>query len=219
MKANLAKTAKRSFLAVEGLLYFWFLACDLCGVGDSTAVKFAAIALVTFAGLFAGNTPDGRIVSMALLFTVCADIFLLLLDRYYVLGVALFFVVQLVYTLRLAPAGKWGWAFVLRAVSAGFVATLSAPYGLMVALPAAYIVWFAINLMEGLRQALVQQTRSTILFAVGLLLFFCCDLCVGAHNLPLEILPTWMPSFAAVAMWAFYLPGQILILCSTPLWN
>lgn len=218
MKRNVAKTAKQCFLAVEGLFYLWFLTCDITGAGDSTLVKFAAIALVAFAGLFAGKTSNGRIVTKALLFTVCADVFLLLLNRYYALGVTLFLVVQLLYTLRLSPAGKRGLALLSRAIPAGFAFWVSAPYGLMIALPAAYIVWFALNLVDGLRQAAVRRERSAILFATGLLLFFCCDLCVGAHNLPSGILPGWMPGFAACAMWAFYLPSQLLILCSTSVW-
>ncbi len=213
------KMAKRCFLAAEGALYLTFLACDGFGIGDSTYVKFTAIALVAFAGLFAGKTPDGRLTTAALLLTVCADVFLLLWNRWYAVGVALFFAVQVLYTLRLTQAEKRGRALVLRAVPAGLAAAVAAPYGLLTALPAAYIVWFAINLAAGLRQAAVRRGRKDILFAVGLLLFFCCDLCVGAHNLPPEVLPVWLPGFAAVAMWAFYLPGQILILCSTPIWK
>ena len=46
------------------------------------------------------------------------------------------------------------------------------------------------------------------MFAIGLLLFTCCDICVGAWNLGL------LPGFTRIGMWLFYLPSQVLIVLS-----
>ena len=51
------------------------------------------------------------------------------------------------------------------------------------------------------------------LFVLGLVLFFCCDLCVGVHNAP-GLFPAGLTAFARVGMWLFYLPAQVLITLS-----
>ena len=50
------------------------------------------------------------------------------------------------------------------------------------------------------------------LFAIGLLLFILCDLCVGAYDLALYF--DYTLNFAQVGMWFFYLPSQVLIVLS-----
>ena len=51
------------------------------------------------------------------------------------------------------------------------------------------------------------------LFSWGLLLYFCCDLCVGVFNAA-QLFPRPLFQFAQVGMWMFYLPGQVLIALS-----
>ena len=51
------------------------------------------------------------------------------------------------------------------------------------------------------------------LFGAGLALFACCDLCVGLYNLAGAVPPAAY-AFARVGMWLFYLPSQVLIVCS-----
>ena len=75
------------------------------------------------------------------------------------------------------------------------------------------ILLFAVNLMQAVRLAHRCPSRKWKLFAAGLALFFCCDLCVGIHNLPNLGGPA-LHRFAQFAMWGFYLPGQCLIRAS-----
>lgn len=208
----MSRPVVRCFLALEGTLYTLFLAGDLLRAYDTTWLKFAAIVLVAAAGLLAGTGRENRLTTAALLLTPAADVFLLVLDAHYALGIALFLAVQLLYTLRLALcAGAAPWRAVLvRTVPALAAGAALARYG--AALPAAYIVWFAVNLADAVRLAAAQAEWSRVCFAVGLALFFCCDLCVGLHNLPV---PQGVAGFVRVAMWGFYLPGQVLILAST----
>ncbi len=197
------------FLAAEAVLYLSFLAFDLLSVHTqwSVWIKFISISLAAAAGLAVRE----RYVTPALVLTACADVFLLLLGRDYLVGIGLFLLVQALYTLRLVwPDGNVRAALAVRAVPAAAAALLCARSGAVECAAAAYIVWFAINLLHAIRKAHVTRERKPIRFAVGMALFFCCDLCVGLHNLPQNALS----GFAAIAMWAFYLPGQILILSS-----
>ena len=207
---------KKLFLAAEGALYTAFLTLDLIGVRGmlSTGFKFASIILVLLAGLTAIRTRDGKTVAAALALTAAADVFLLLLDRNYAVGILLFLCVQALYTVRLCALGRANLTLHLtaRAMLAGFAAFFAcARLGRIEMLAAAYIVWFFMNLAHSTALAAQMRKKRTLRFAAGLALFFLCDLCVGVHNLPTNALS----AFADIAMWAFYLPGQVLIVLST----
>lgn len=207
---------KRVFLVLEALLYAAFLTLDLSGAlpAVSTGLKFASILLVLLAGLTAVRTPDGRTVAAALALTAAADVFLLVLDQHYPVGVGLFLAVQVLYTIRLCALS--GANRTLHITARGMLAVfaaflIGARFGRLEMLAAAYIVWFFMNLAHSIALAAHLRTRRTVRFAAGLTLFFLCDLCVGVHNLPQSALS----AFADIGMWAFYLPGQVLIALST----
>ena len=209
------KRMKTGFLIAEAMLYAAFLALDLTGAAPavSTGLKFASIVLVALAGLTTIKTADGKIVAAALALTAAADVFLLVLDTNYIAGVALFISVQALYTIRLCALSGTNRTLHLtaRVMLAGFAAALlGARFGRIEMLAAAYIVWFFMNLAHSIALAAQLRTERTSRFAIGLGLFFLCDVCVGLHNLPQNALS----GFAAVAMWAFYLPGQVLIALS-----
>ena len=207
---------KRCFLITEGLLYAAFLVLDLSGIlpAVSTGLKFASIALVALAGLTAVSSPDGRIVAAALTLTAAADVFLLLLDAHYITGVAVFISVQALYTIRLCrlSGSKSTLHLTARVLLAGAACSLTLTrFSRLEALAAGYITWFFLNLAQSAALAAQTKNRRHARFAAGLALFFLCDLCVGVHNLPQNALS----GFADIAMWAFYLPGQVLIALST----
>ncbi len=84
------------FLGAETCLYIAFLYCDLTGCwAAGTALKYAAILLCLLLSLDNRSRKDGRLVSLALALTALADLFLLVLNQNYALGVALFCPVQL----------------------------------------------------------------------------------------------------------------------------
>ena len=207
---------KHIFLAAEALLWLSFLTLDLLQTAGTVSLwlKFSSILLVLLAGLTAARTRDGRLVAAALVLTVAADVFLLVLDRHYALGVALFLCVQALYTVRLCRMTETSCVLHLtaRAMLSGFAAWfLRARLGALEALAGAYIVWFFMNLAQAFAAFAQSRSVRSARFCAGLALFFLCDLCVGVHNLPRSALS----GFADIAMWAFYLPGQVLIVLST----
>ena len=179
---------------------------DIFGIGNTTPIKFVSILLLTLSVLdFREKT-----VSVALIFTAIADLFLLVLDRWYAAGVLCFILVQILYAARLQrESGSSVLSFLLPA-AAGLLVYTSYGFGLTEALAGAYIALFAVNLLRACLLAKRSPERRWILFAAGLALFFCCDLCVGLHNMPGTGGPA-LQRFASVAMWGFYLPGQVLI--------
>jgi len=175
---------------------------DVTSTGNSTPVKYASIILCLLASLKNVRTRDGLSVAFALVFTVAADWFLLVRNKYYLLGILLFLAAQTAYCIRLA-------------LRRGEICRVLLPVRILpvlllflidtlTAVAALYFLNLCCNAIEAWRL----PGRSMRIFAVGLTLFACCDICVGAYNLGL------LPSFTGVGMWMFYLPSQVCIVLS-----
>lgn len=203
------------FPTLEACLYLAFLALDLFWPGSrwDIPLKYLSILLCFLFVLWAGRDRDGRLMKIALGFTLLADLFLLVLDRWYLAGVACFCVVQLLYLTRIASMRREhlllrlalrGLLVLLALAVAGKLGVLDPLTGLSLF----YFSQLVVNVLESFALGLPYGT-----FGVGLLLFLCCDLCVGLQNLS-----AWFPAaggplleFARVGMWLFYLPSQVLI--------
>ena len=204
------------FLGTEGGLYTLFLILDLLGHWDwSVPVKYASIVVCLFFSL-----GGKRLMACAMAFTLLADTFLLLLDAHYLAGVASFCAVQILYLLRIRGWGGWPlplWAALRGGLFAAALA-ISAAGGILTSLTAVSAFYFTQLLCSAAESfPLARRGRPHLLFSAGLLLFIGCDLCVGLHNLPglLGADPTApIFSFAAVGMWLFYLPSQVLLALS-----
>lgn len=196
------------FPVAAGALWLVFLFLDLTRMANSTPVKFAAVCLCLATAFTGLRSADGRLVALALCFTVGADWFLLVRNDRYLTGVSLFTAVQLLYALRLFRLrgdrpSPWGLALRLAALVAGLLLGRRNP---VAGLSLFYFANLAVNTAEAF--ALLPLGRTSRRFAFGLLLFVGCDLCVGGWNLGL------LPSFTRVGMWLFYLPSQVLIVLS-----
>lgn len=199
------------FAATEAALYIAFLACDIRGgaSGISTALKYASILLCLFASLSGISGKDGKYVASALALTVCADLFLLVLDNFYAVGVAFFCPVQIIYALRLRRmrAGKTALRALLFAAMLAIVCAVQ---------PSALNILSAFYFSQLVCNAIEAAGAKNRLFSVGLLLFVCCDICVGLCNItfPFPASDAVFP-IIRILMWAFYLPSQVLIVLSS----
>ncbi len=199
----------KTFIAVQAVLYSSFLWLDISGAGGSRWIKYASIVLCLGFSAFLSARGGERLVTAAMGFTLAADTFLLLLDTAYAMGVALFCAVQALYFVHIyrlnghRAALPVRLALFLAAVAALWMPDMLSPLNLLAAL---YFTAFVCNAAQSL------SIKNT-LFSVGLILFLCCDICVGVHNVP-ELFPAGLRSFADIGMWLFYLPAQVLITLS-----
>ena len=210
------------FIIVEAVLYLCFLAIDIFTVKDSTAIKYVSVILCFLAStayLAYGKKIDRRLlINIALLLTVIADLFLLVLDDYYTAGVAVFAVAQIVYAVYL-HFDKCGIAatVILRSVliiGGALFAYLWIGFSWLALLG---IFYFA-NLIVSVIESYVFIPKTGAALAIGLTLLAFCDICVGLNNFYAVtgvMLPSRVNGFAAVAMWAFYLPSQAAIALNT----
>jgi len=201
-----------AFLAAEGALYALFLAQDLFldGAG-SVPVKYASIALCAAMALYSARRGGDKFTAGALVCTLGADTFLLLLDRWYLLGVLLFFGVQVLYAARLAREGAGLGLRVRGLLWAGLTLVLWGA-GLLDPLTGAAALYLACFLVN-LALCRTRPGRAGRRMFRGLALYLCCDLWVGIYNLP-QLFPPALYAAASVCMWLFYLPGQVLLVLS-----
>ena len=201
------------FLALEAGLYAAFLRRDLQpGSGSTTLLKYGAIVLCLAFSCWWSARGGERLVSAALALTAGADAFLLVLNRWYAAGVLLFCGVQGLYCLRIfrENGGKSWWGLRLGLFLAAV--PLLDRLGLLTPLNALAALYFTTFLCSVL-QSLTPPGRRFRLFSAGLVLFLCCDVCVGIWNVP-WLLSRGAVEFARVGMWLFYLPAQVLITLS-----
>jgi hypothetical protein len=224
------------FICLELCIYFIFMIIDVTGIGNFTVssyLKFIGIILCLLYTLVSFNTSkdkkDQLLLTAALIFTVTADLFLLIYD-FYLAGVITFCIVQMLYMLRI---NRWeenrnhSITFVKKIVRnilvilAIIIILLFFPITWEVLTIASIIYFIGIlgNMSDSLRIAKKSKKRKRCLFAIGLVLFVLCDINVGLFNLiqVSTVSNGWMQiiyNFAAIAMWMFYLPAQVLIALS-----
>jgi uncharacterized membrane protein YhhN len=174
------------------------------------------------------------ILQAGLFFTLISDLFILILD-YYFYGVLVFILVQQLYSLRLILLQYEGRDSTKKILSYGKRITIQAGLAAIVCLilllsgvsldslliaSVFYFISIVFNTIAAVCLAIKEcKKRSTLLYAVGMLLFLLCDINVGLFNLssfikmPNEIYSV-IYSYSSILMWTFYAPSQVLIAMS-----
>lgn len=217
-KKSMEKTNKFAavFLTAEIMFYAAYMCMDIFTGTDSSAIKFLSVALCFLASvafLRKESFVPGALIGLALLLSLTADVFLLLVGTHYAAGVALFIAAQTVYALFIALRnGQNVWlSLTARALAGGaalFFAAKFAPGEILLSLAAVYAALSVCNIAQALTK------RKTRLLAAGLILLLLCDFCVGIVNLNRFSPSAWLGELAVFAnfgMWFFYLPSQVCI--------
>ncbi len=210
------KYAIVAFVILQSVLYVAFLALDLLNIFYQLGeyVKFSTIAVCALMAIFLWRCKGSATVALCAVLTLVADVFLLLIDRYYEVGVALFCAVHLLYFVRIARLrGRIPLAdapaqllLTVAALAAVFIA------GMLNALTVLSIVSFTLLLGNTLR-VLPHVAKSGVwrLTFMGLALLMCCDVLVGLGNLNVAPHDSPVGFFISVGMWFFYLPSQVCL--------
>ncbi len=198
-----------TFVVTEIALYIVFMTMDLLGYSGSTIVlKYSGILLCVLFSVLCAYHGREKLIPWALLFTAVADYFLLVIDRYYTLGILFFIIVQSIYLYDLWKKAGRIWIPIRIACLVLAVAVLSMT-GLFSAQNLAAGIYYPMILVN-MVMSWTYRGKMRILFALGITLFVLCDTCVGLYNL-YWILPDGLYEFTRIGMWMFYLPSQVLI--------
>jgi hypothetical protein len=209
------KVFVRAFFAVCSIaIYCVFLIFDGIGLhASSVNLKYSGIiACFLFACAFSAlGGGKNALIPVALALTLAADLFLLVLGKYYEVGVAVFIIAQSAYFAHLCVMrGKAKLSIILRLsvmVALEVIIALAGIFSILNALCAAYFTMIFFNLIDS--ALCINKESRAVLLTVGFALFILCDVCVGLNNL--------LPPFSALAslvsygMWLFYFPSQTLI--------
>lgn len=192
----------------------------------SVALKLLSIAIcVVFLSKLSLANPenrDARLMVLIMSLTLASDV-ILLLTRQFTVGLILFVIVQSLYSIRIQKRLIMKEVFVKGAF---FVACLlffmqKMPerfnFALMLALGAFYALLFIWNIVvTTIKKSNNDYDRR--LFAIGLILYALCDINVAIYNFPSffesNIMLSRIYAFSGLAMWLFYLPGQVALALS-----
>jgi len=215
------------FICAEAAIYIAFNTITLSAGEDPVMLKYSGILLCVGVSLIFAfltqNRADAFLVFAALCFTAVSDFFIYVKNDYYEVGVFTFIIVQCLYLTRITLWRGFNKKRFIISLSARVLvmAILFIVFGclgwleLLVAECIVYIIMLVGNAAEAF--TFCKTGVVAVIFAVGLLLFIGCDVCVGLNNFGSTLgiaLSKGVMSFVAVAMWAFYLPSQALITCS-----
>ena len=153
------------------------------------------------------------ILVLGLGFTCIGDYFLILKNQYYEAGVTAFLLTQICYFIFMAADFEWVRLkkHVILRVSVAFIGNIVSmcmikQFSLLFIIVPIYAVFFMGNIMEACFHYI-----SHPLFSLGLILFICCDICVGLSNGELAGLTVPFAHLFQWLIWLFYIPSQICI--------
>ena len=211
-----------ALIAIETAIFVAFNIIVAVRPGDPVYLKYAGVllCLVTAAVFIYFYKKDAVILTCALAFTALSDYFILVIDAYYEIGVTTFFIAQSIYLYRLYAdrLGRIYITLIARALlSAAIIVILAvcATLNYLLVIVTLYFVMLLGNCVDAF--IICRGGLKNVIFAAGLLLFVCCDVCVGLHNFGSALgveLPHKLLTFVQYAIWVFYLPSQVAITCS-----
>jgi hypothetical protein len=223
------------FILIEICIYISFMYIDIFDNANtyllSNNLKFAGIIVCLLYVLLPrqnhGDRADVTLLRGAILFTFISDLFILMLDNY-IWGVFTFCIVQFLYLIRLA---KWrnsqSGAKVFNSIISCLLRNLGIAVAIIILLKmfgiptnglmiisVIYFISILFNVIDAFRTMHLLKSEKSILFAISILLFLCCDINVGIFNLSDYIymsttLFSRIYQFSTIAMWMFYLPAQV----------
>ena len=217
-----------SFLVLDWMTFFRCGAVERClteGAQYQDVAKFATTAVMTIIVLLIGRsgfcTRDRRLLQAGFLVSLCADFCIRILHGN-LLGVCFFMVVQTLYIVRYTRKSD---------VDNHFPKILYIPFGtvlvmallccvgafekLMLPIVSSYGVFVVCSVVAACRTSGIGYFPATNAKCIkwGMVLFLCCDVCVGISGL-ISVDHSVQEIIAAVAhnlVWAFYVPALALL--------
>lgn len=197
---------------------------------SSHIIKFITIILTFTISLLLGEYAlDGKsmlLLQLGLFITIFADVFLLLLNKNYILGVGLFCIVQISYSIRydFCKAKLTIKNFIV-IFSILFIIYLITEVDFLILIVLYYIMCLLTSTIRGVKLCVKKKYPSPNrqIIALGMILFLLCDINVGLYNIMkymgstgkyINISDGSFYNVISISIWLFYLPSQILLCIS-----
>lgn len=211
----------KAILIIIVVLYVSFLYMDISDAQFSISpdlVKYASIVLCFSISFFGGDDVlskrDIFLLRAGLFLTVIADLFLLIF-KYFTLGVSVFSVVQIIYSIRYDVGSVYS---ILRNYLIIFLCIIASYlivnfYIIKVEFLYAIALFYAFGLITNVVKAIkackngLFPSPNKYMIAFGMVLFLLCDINVGLFN----TIAQQFSNISYVLIWLFYLPSQVLL--------
>lgn len=230
------------FYALELVLYLWFLAEDALNqtwLLPSDTVKYISICLcavfawVQYGLLCRRGNADRVWMPLAQGVILPADWILLFHNEWTAIGIGFFLAVQVCYGIRLVLRERQDTGKTMVKIVCRYVVRTLGLIGFLllleeclirdpepvVLLGLVYGAFFVHHIILAVGQLVRRPEKQTVLFTIGLILFFLCDVHVAywfgtCQGMFAGAAQRYGEVFAWFAMWLFYLPGQMLLVRS-----
>ena len=227
----------KAIVGVIVILYILFLYMDFYNVKifiTSNYIKYLCILLCFVLSIFAnknllsdiGNHRDVFLLQLALFITAIADLCLVIFG-FYILGVVLFSLVQITYSVRHTTKNpkttivKFFIIFLCIVLSYLIASLFIVEINILVPVSLFYSICLIISVSSAILvwKNKLYPSPSKDLIVSGMILFLLCDICVALSYisvlLPItEYNPSWASQISNFLIWVFYLPSQLLLALS-----
>ncbi|MFT5875718.1 MAG: hypothetical protein ACI8WT_004714 [Clostridium sp.] len=220
------------------ILYIFFLYIDFYNVKiliDSKYIKYLCILLCFLLSIISTknllmhtgtnivNYRDISLLRLAMFITVIADLCLVIFD-FYILGVALFSLVQIIYSVRYTTkklnSTFFKFFIISQCIIFSYVIASLFIEVINVLLPIS--LFYSICLINSVIKAIkawknnLYPSPSKYMMVFGMILFLLCDICVAlsAITAHFTLIGYFMSSFYQITfylIWVFYIPSQLLL--------
>jgi hypothetical protein len=223
----------KALLYIVAILYISFLIIDFFNIDfyiSSEKIKYLCILICFFISILTSKdvneAKDIHLLQMGLLLTLLADLCLLILN-YFTLGVAIFCLVQITYSVRYTYRKKC----ITPKYFIIFFSIIMTLYSIIylfimkidILFPIAF--FYAICLITSVTNAIKAYKDNSYpapnkyMIALAMILFLLCDINVGLYNITSFTANTsiYLKEIAHISgflMWFYYLPSQVLLCLS-----
>ncbi|NLY77792.1 MAG: hypothetical protein GX080_06875 [Tissierellia bacterium] len=217
----------KAILVLISVFYLAFLYIDLYRheyAYLSNNVKFTCIILCFILSLLSGknsfDTHSMKLLQLGLFLTVIADYFLLIVRDYYEIGIIVFSVVQITYSIRYDMKNK---GFFLHKYIVLLVVIFLSHYlinsivriDLLVPISIFYGACLIISVYKaiGVYVHNIYPKINGIMVFGGMILFLLCDINVAMYNIFKYLNKTDIIIYKVsnISIWLYYLPSQVLL--------
>jgi len=219
---DIKKTIYYSVLAIELILYMVYMIIDVSNPKiDTTFIKYAGMIVLGLFTLIEYRTWDKKHIAfrIAFLSTLIADMFLLVINDFYEIGISFFLITQISYFIYQIIGNNNKRTILITLityillVTAGIIGLIS--FNMVETANILALLYFFLLILNFIYSVInpSKNAKNSVL-SIGFSLFLCCDICVGLNNLDVILSNNTLYFFISYAMWMFYLPSQVLIVSS-----
>ncbi|MBR4767368.1 MAG: hypothetical protein IK088_00135 [Lachnospiraceae bacterium] len=219
MKEKVLKGITIAWLVIESVLFLTISIIRI--IGEFPAILCQLTTFLSFLTAVAGAVILKRkelvFLSIAMCFTVAADVFLVWIDGFYEIAVTIFLFAQIMHFLRLAAAGRpWKTSLMIRIITTVLGIVLVITFRMVSYLTVAGVLYAAEILINTVDSGIImrKQRRFSWCFA-GFILFLLCDVTVGLRGIGNELRLSYQADdIIGRLTWIFYIPSQVGIVLS-----